>query len=511
MNDTNIGNGGSLNKITFPDASQFVPVAPGFQPNYSDSITQSDFILPLIPLTAGNPQLAPPVVDPGVILMAVENRMAQISIESLEAWGESIAEIAARIKEEINSPDYLAKEEENKKIAKGTSETQISIVAPSNDLVVQSSTTDLAERYARLGALEAAIMGAFALQNASGVSADQNAQNARIDVSKGGMSGVSGVSGLSSTSAIGAVDAALKADASNQAVSSNAATSGISGKAALEAQRGTENAGIIPSGSPSFGVQSLVALASEVVLFQNTSLIANAAATNGMHPETKVVQDAWSAISAQASDPATLVAGWVSAMWGIGLIYQMSADKVATQTADKPKDKVQDMNFAKTYAAKVLAMVDNPKFASTMQAMMMTTVERTPEMDASNPNFNTLLTKAKLTLLSLALALMGKLEVGSHADKGWINEMEFDGLLDGKTDLTKNDLFETAGLKRALIDKINVLLASLDPSERADVRASLRAYMSNNPSVESLLDQQTAIALATNPPTLDDGLIEKVC
>ncbi|MGZ6298627.1 MAG: hypothetical protein ACXWM2_04495, partial [Parachlamydiaceae bacterium] len=302
-------------------------------------------------------------------------------------------------------------------------------------------------------------------------------------------------------SAIGALEAKEKLDVT-ASISSKATTEDRSAEIALEESRKHEDSTRVPDpGSPQFIAQSLIIVAADVVLFQNTAMVSSLTA-NHLHPESRAIQEVWGAVSGNAQDVATLVAGWVSALWGIGLVYQMSAEKIATQPGDKPKP--YDMNFAKTYAEKMLAMVDSPSFNFTLQAMLYTAVEKTPVAEGTTPDFNTLIAKAKLALLALALALVGKLEVGSRADAGWINEIEFDALLDGKTDFAANDPLETASLKRALIAKINVLLLSLDPSERADIRLALRSYMSGNPSVESLLDQQTAIALALNPPTVDE-------
>lgn len=458
MNETNVGSGGSLNKIFYPDASQVVPFSPALV-NYTDSaLSLSEIQVPLVSLVSGSPQLQSPRLHVDDYVLAMANKMAQISIESLEAWGKSLEEMAARIKEELNSPAYLAKQEEERLIAKGSPDGLIALAPPKKEAIAatQGGEAALAGRYVWLEALGAIIAGAQAVAG----------------VQSGG-------------SAIGAVEAKEKLDIANQ---------------------GNK---VADPGTPQFIAQSLLIVAADATLFQSSAMVSSLTA-GSLHLESKVIQEAWVAISANAADVATLAAGWVSALWGIGLIYQMSAEKIATQVADKPKEKALDMNFAKTYAEKVLAMVDTSAFTSTMKAILYTTVERTPATETSTPDFNTLIAKSKLMLLSLALALVGKLEVGSHADRGWINEMEFDGLLDGKTDLSLNDLFKTASLKRALITKINVLLASLDPSERAEVRAGLRAYMSRNPSVESLLDQQTAIALALNPPTLDEGLSELI-
>lgn len=245
--------------------------------------------------------------------------------------------------------------------------------------------------------------------------------------------------------------------------------------------------------------QFLLLAIGENAHFQGGALIGAASALDGLHAESRIMQEIWRAITHQADDYSTLIAGWISSLWGIGLIYQLSAEGM--EGMPKSRKKPSDINFAKTYAETILGVVCSGQFSTLIQAALRSATGESTE--APGADTNTLLLKAKLSLLSVALALLLKLEEGT------ISEMSFSGMLKGEVDLTINDPYHTASLKRALLDEIKLILAALDPEERDLVLYSLVGYMSTNPAIEEMLNQEKVFKNVLTNKSFENELIDK--
>jgi hypothetical protein len=232
--------------------------------------------------------------------------------------------------------------------------------------------------------------------------------------------------------------------------------------------------------------------------FQGGALVGAASAIDGLHSESKVFQGAWRAITNHDNDRSTLIAGWVSSLWGVGLIYQLSVDSMKIDEVEKQRDKQTDINFAKTYAETLLGIVCSGQFSTFIEAALASATGKSTDQGGDT---HSLISKAKLALLSIALALLLKLEEGTTS------ELSFSGLLKGEVDLTKNDPYDTASLKRALLDEIHLILAALEPDERDLILYSLLGYMSTNPAIEEMLDQQKVFKNVLNNNPLEKELI----
>lgn len=220
--------------------------------------------------------------------------------------------------------------------------------------------------------------------------------------------------------------------------------------------------------------------------------------TNSNQDETVVFKQGWDALN-DGKDVASAVGGWFSAMWGMGLMNHMIIDNMKNNAVSERKDKPHDVEFAKNYANKLGASVSDPSFSSTLKAMAAAAATEQGK-PLTDQELALLEVKSKIVLLSTALALVGKLEVGSKTNEGWISEMDFAGLLTGKTDIHKDDIFGTGGVKEDLIAQIRDLIRQI-PGDKADeVFYNLLTYMSKNPSVEKLLDQQEVLSSVLNPP-----------
>lgn len=527
MNDTNIGSGGSQSPIGGTHASLGVPAASQGIPLafYTSVLEKSDQEAAFKQSIAGVPVLA----SPNLALLNLQTGMNEITNNVLKSWSDSVAKEAETVKEIINSPTYLAKREELNKIATGVDKVQlpdsdsVEIKSTGNGVIKSIGNTtkvDIVDKYAWLQFMGAVATTPAFLQVNSVAAVDQGggikgigtgATHPVLDQSANAAIGVAAVlGGVGIQNAQGVQDAKGNITGIRE-INTNDKFDPLSNPEKFNrANAGstvdeTELTDSKSTGAAQFMGQSILIAACEIVLFQAGAAITTVAAVNAMHMEGIVIQNLWGSISAKPADQASLAAGWLSSLWGIGLVYQTSAEKVMTYGGDKAKDKeALNMDFVKTYAQKVLDNVNSPQFL----ASFLAGVAKADPKGSQDPDV--LLAKAKIVLLSLALGLLAKLEVGSHKDDGWINELDFAGLLNGDTDIHQSDLFETAGIKGKLIAQINDLLEFLGPQEGGKVKSSLLSFMSTNPDLDSLLDQQEGFEKVLNQPSFEQSVFGKV-
>jgi hypothetical protein len=60
-----------------------------------------------------------------------------------------------------------------------------------------------------------------------------------------------------------------------------------------------------------------------------------------------------------------------------------------------------------------------------------------------------------------------------------------------------------------LLDEIKQMLTTLDPEDRSQVLYNLMGYMSSNPDVEQMLDQQKVFKNVLNTTAFENELIDK--
>ncbi len=462
MDETNIGSEGSQRHyVVDPNTITITPSETGVNNTYlNSSIGVSKQESQHHEIEANSPRLSMPSV--GAFILSMQNQTATITLDALKAWGKSLEEQAARVKEELKSPRYLNLQADKSRISMASSDGQI--VTTNADHTIETTEVDLNQRYRWMQSLGALVTVAIQLAEGAASAPAANVNSA---------SAVSGVGSNNYSAAAPGIAPPISGE--NAAVGSQSIASKIL----------TQGASLA---------------AAEVIFFQ--APITSVAQKSGLHNEFKVYNEAWGGLTSYSVDPASQTAGWFSAMWGIGLIYQLSAEKLSSYASHKTGDKpTRDINFVKNYALQALNTIQTPAFNLSIQAMLIASTEKAPQGEASNAHLETLMAKAKLVILSLALALLAKLEVGSRSDEGWINEMEFKGLVNGETDITKNDLFETAGIKKNLINEINTLLAGLPPDEKDNVMYRLSSYMASNPAIEEMLDQQDAFETVFSPPS----------
>lgn len=452
MGDTNIGSDGlpkSSYKIDEALLASFIVQNPQFA-FLASTLSQSDQELAVSPLLAGNPRLPP--ADPAALALYMQNKIATITLAVLEAWGKALEEAAELVKKEINSSAYLVRQEIKHEIALPTKETA---AVSSPGVTTHKAEVDLVERYVWLNSLAGLVSALIHMEQSTGVP-------------QGGVTPISSID-----KGINPLDPTF-----------SAATASI------------------------LAPQFLMLAIADSTLFRGGAIVgpvsasapASASAIDGLHAESKVFQGTWAAISNQSNESSSLIAGWVSSLWGIGLIYRLSADTIKVPGVERG-DKSADINFAKTYAETILGVIASGQFTTTIEAALANATGKTTT--SPGPDTNALVTKAKLALLSVALGLLLKLEEGKTS------EPVFSGYLKGEVDLTKNDPHNTASIKRALLDEIKQMLTTLEPEDRTQVVQNLLEYMSKDPAIEEMLDQQKVFKNVLANKSFENELIDK--
>lgn len=408
-----------------------------------------------------NPRLQKPTYAD--IAMQFQLGMAKIVCDFLSQWNKSLQVEADRVKEEINSPAYLAWQEQHsaKYLAEMDVKSGKDIVDPikgSSDREAAITTGTLAEKD-RLTGLQERYFQLTGLSNLLATTV-QNMESARPTVS----------------------------DPENSSVS-------------------------LTSKSPGFdlsGYQAPQVMAASLAIgagfISNFSQVPDVNSTSQV--EVKTLQDAWNNINTN-NDLITQNGGWFSAMWGIGLVYQLSAQNIAELGAGFQKGPHKDLEFAKGYAQTLLNSLDGNAFNISIMALLTPMLEKSPE-GSSRQNPAEIALKGKLVLLAMAFALVYKLELKSKNPNAEINEETFAAMLKGNVDFSKNDEFDTGELKRQLVFHFNYLLQGLPDSEKVNVLEGILAYIGQKPDVEDLLDQQTVFSdVLAEGGTYEQSLVDK--
>lgn len=402
----------------------------------NDSIASSNLDDPAQPLEASTPIL--PRSSAYQILMAVEEKKHEMIIKMLDQWNESIQEEAERRRRELSSPEYaqwlkdhsasaIGEADRRSAVAKGatTGDTAAFISSLPIDLPL-NHTVD----YAFHGSLSAA------LTNIS-----EAGQLATKDLQK--LNNITTFQVAAAPNAVGNLQP-------------------------------TE-----------FLLPSLIMSASAMPLFQL------GAGPSGLQLEANTFKNAWQALTPETASASITMAvgGWFSALWGIGLIYKLTADNLTQAAAAKepPRDQ-QHIDFAKTYASKLLNSLRDESFQRILHSMAQQSQKASGEK-LTPQELKSLEVKSRITLLATALALVAKLEVGSKDYEGYMSDEIFKALIDGKTNVNHLDIFDSSDIKHQLVSALQEQLQQI-PAEAPEVRENLLAYMSTNPSIEELIDQQ---------------------
>lgn len=235
-----------------------------------------------------------------------------------------------------------------------------------------------------------------------------------------------------------------------------------------------------------------------------SSIIIGAGLIGGFEPGNKtpstadhlVVQEMWArvAVGHKPADMVTQAAGWVSALWGVGVSY-FSAVEQMSDFEGLTRSPMKDLDFAVNYAQNLLKALNTPDFSNQIRVVVLANLPGTEAINSKD--IEKLSRMGKIILLTLALALIMKLELGtSFKEKvyeGHITGEEVLGMLSGELDFQTQDPHGLALVKARLVVQINMLLGQLPQAAKEELLGNLKAYLSTNPPLENLTNANHAV------------------
>jgi len=272
-------------------------------------------------------------------------------------------------------------------------------------------------------------------------------------------------------------------------LSSSQAEAEIQGKSSIEEVRGVATAlgstvsnyidQLSTSSNPKGDLQNLALLTAGLILTASN-------VSNSAHTAINPVQDTFN--QSVLVFPATQQgnAALMINLFAIPMIYHTETDTLvkAAGKGEKPKS----LDFARQFAADIVGLVtDNVLFNAMLKAIFTNKGEEAGSLHENR--LSAFATKLKILLLSLALALLYKVETGK------ITDLEMAGLIKPKTSTSPEEVPEDPlqNIKATLSAGINAQLGLLTQSVSTSFLERLLAYMNTNPSLEQLLDPGQAV------------------
>lgn len=223
--------------------------------------------------------------------------------------------------------------------------------------------------------------------------------------------------------------------------------------------------------------------------------------------EAKTFHEAWKDAVPENSEIAQ-TGGWFSAMWSIGLVYQLSARNIASEGKITGKGPYKELSFAKEYARSLLESLNGHAFDGSIAALLAPVLVKNPQENGEG-EVAAAAAKGKVVLLAMALALVVKLELRAADPEAEIDKDTFAAMIAGYVDFAKDDVHETSILKARLVEEIREALSSLPDEESQRVLDGIYAYIGKRPAIEGLLDQQTVIAETLIDSPFEQTIVDK--
>jgi len=170
---------------------------------------------------------------------------------------------------------------------------------------------------------------------------------------------------------------------------------------------------------------------------------------------------------------------YIGALFAGAAQYVAAAETLQRMGKEEKKEPFDSL-FAERYAENVLAIVNSSALDTAAMAILATKCEQGKPLSAQRKA--ELIAMVKVSLLTIALALCYKIEVGGNQAR--VTEQELEALLQGKMTLAETDA------KVKLAAAISTLLQKKEIGEKKSqlLFEKLVSYVTSNPSVDQLAD-----------------------
>lgn len=208
-------------------------------------------------------------------------------------------------------------------------------------------------------------------------------------------------------------------------------------------------------------------------------------------PTINPIQDQWAYISPLVPSNMAAELGLIGALFATGAMFRATADNIA-QAAGTGEKPVQ-MDYAKQYAEKLLAIVNSNGFKTFVDGTLLAKMQGAEGLtDARKAE---LLAIVNLVLLSSALALINKIEVKHNTSQEFLSSI--------RGDPSQGDIiFKEGDVRTKLIAEMRKNLGLIaDNNERNRILDALGEYMDTDPSEKTLTEPHSVFEglLSTTP------------
>ncbi len=207
------------------------------------------------------------------------------------------------------------------------------------------------------------------------------------------------------------------------------------------------------------------------------------------------MQDAWNKVAQPLiPDNNAAVLSQIGALMAAKLIDFANIESISKAAKGEP---VNDAQTAKNFAQNVLIMIDNPKFTTYLQFMIVSSMDKSGQADPKSPEVSRQVAIFKVALMMRALAALNFVETSNHSGEEILN------MIAGKINLPEGDIGK-------LITEIKKQLGELSPSDQALILTNMAGYIDTKPNIKDLTNSGSVFRNALPPNPIEEDLIGEV-
>lgn len=204
------------------------------------------------------------------------------------------------------------------------------------------------------------------------------------------------------------------------------------------------------------------------------------------------MQDSWNKIAQPLiPDNNAAVLSQIGALMAAKLIDFANIESITKAAGGEP---VNDGQTAKNFAANVLAVIDDPKFTTFLQNLVVSTLDKGAQADPKSPEVSRQVAVFKIALMMRALAALNFVATSNHSGEEVLK------MIGGQIALPEGDIGK-------LILQIRVQLTALPPGDQALILGNMAAYIDTKPNIKDLTNSGSVFRNALPPNPIEEDLI----
>lgn len=268
-------------------------------------------------------------------------------------------------------------------------------------------------------------------------------------------------------------------------------TPAVEGKLKVSTEQDAQNVGINP-----LAVETVIGGGVAI----HTAVVINTTPTVGVDP----LKDAWNqvvqpSINTDITNTAMILSQLGALMVNVALVS--NAQSINQSVASK--QPVSDAQTAKNFAQNVIATVNNPQFATYLQALVINNTDPSVPLDKGTVSKQVAL--ATTALLVRALAALNIVATQNYSGSEILSMINPDGgipLPTGPKGSVNDQMAQLITMIRAQLD-------SIPPSDQATLLSNMAAYIDTKPSISNLTMSGSVFRNALPPNPIEEDLLSE--